>query len=185
MADWLIGLVARLLEFIVLAAVIAIAFKAMLMLLSGPSWASILFQLNERPEVRRPLISSALVIGAIGFVSFESAGFAAAALAWMVVAPRYVACEARRKAWAADDAVTKAEALEVRNRLRELRQEEALAGDAPWTEYILDVAKAKRQRVYQQRFERAGGEEAKEAPVAPATSPAMGFHSTLAVHGGA
>lgn len=178
MPDWLIALVVRLLEFGVIAAIVAIVFKAVLVLLSGPSWASILFQLSERPEVRRPLIMSALVVGALGFVSFGNAGLAAAALAWIVLAPRYVACEARRKAWAGDDAVIKAEALAVRNRVRELRQEEALAGGTPWPEYILDVAKAKRQRLYQLRFERAGGEEPKELPVAPETGPAMGFHST-------
>lgn len=177
MPDWLIAALVRLLEFFTLAATMAAIFKASLLLLSGPSWATILFQLSERPEVRRPVIVSALVAGALGFLPFGSAGLAAAALAWVVLAPRYIASEARRKAWAADDVAIKAEALEVRNRVRELRQEEALPGNVPWPEYILDVAKAKRQRLYQQRFERVGGEEIKEVPVASEPSPAMGFHS--------
>lgn len=123
-------------------------------LLSGPWWPSVAFQMAQRPRLFTRWFWGTLALSLmIGSAAAEVAGLYAALILWLIGAPRFLSSRANKKAWEADHEETRLRAAAVRNRERERLGEPGVDGKAPWPQYIIDAARAERQRAYQEQFE--------------------------------
>ncbi len=142
-----------LLSTIVLASIAA--GLAVLRLLSGPWWPSVIFQISQRSRLyTRPLWVSFGLALLLGSVLAGLAGAYAAIILWTLFAPQYLVRRGNAKAWREDESGDiRIRALAVRNLERERLNLPELDGSSPWPQYIIDAARAERQKAYQAQFE--------------------------------
>lgn len=139
-------------------------------ILGGPWWPTVAFQAGQRGKAVHGLLWKSFLVAVVpSTLMIGASGLASGVLLWVIFAPRWIGQHASANAWNDDEDQPdlRHRALEVRNRRNELLGQPALDGAASWPEYIIDAAKAERQRIYQERFERDGREDV--TPAAPSS----------------
>lgn len=116
---------------------------------AGPWWPTTLVQNRFRRRRSCWALGQAFAIATLAILLLGDHGVAVGSLIFLVFAPRYVNWRVRCGAWHDDTEATRAAARTIRNRLRDRQEEAALAADAgPWPEYVNDVVRAARDKVY-------------------------------------
>jgi len=127
-------------------------------ILSGPWWPSVAFQIAQRPRLFTRWLWGTLALSLmVGSALADVAGLYAALILWIIGAPRFLSSRANKKAWQTDHEDTRQLAIAVRNRERERLGQQALDGTGHWPQYIIDAARAERQKTYQEQFETKRG----------------------------
>lgn len=123
---------------------------AMWWAVSGSWWPTTVVQFHYRR--RRSLYALARTGMAVSILvmALGVTGCKLGILVFLLFAPRYISRYVRLKAWQDDDDDTRDAARTIRNRLRGGLEEPPIAdGEGPWREYVNDVVRARRDRVYQ------------------------------------